>query len=35
MDSGKMADTLGDEPQPEEDLEQAETEDRSLQGSVY
>lgn len=35
MDNGRMADTLGDEPQPEEDLGQTEEEDRSLQGSVY
>jgi hypothetical protein len=35
MDKGRMADTLGDEPLPEEDLEQAEEKDRSVQGSVY
>jgi hypothetical protein len=35
MDDGRMADTLGDEPNPEEDLVQAEKEDHSLQGSVY
>jgi len=33
MGRGKQADALGDEP--EEDVDEAETEDRSLRGSVY